>query len=79
MTRNAFHKGAITWQHTVKKISADNMARCYELWAGVGVTVIKKQTVALITVTASAFNQWFDFCKLLKGELELLHEGFLLS
>ena len=40
------------------------MARCYELRTGVAVTVIKKQTVALITVTASAFNQWFDFCKL---------------
>ena len=69
LTRNAFHKSIITWQHTVKKISADNMARCYELWAGVGVTVIKKQTVALITVTASAFNHCLDFCKLLKGKL----------
>ena len=69
LTRNAFHKSVIARQHTVKKISADNMTRCYELWTGVGVTVIKKQTVALITVTASAFNQWFNFCELLKGKL----------
>ena len=79
MTCNAFHKGVITRQHTVKKISADNVARCYELRTGVIVTVIKKQTVALITVTASAFNHCFDLCKLLKGKLEFLHEGYLLS
>ena len=41
MTCNAFHKGVITRQHTVKKISADNMTRCYELRTGVSVTVIK--------------------------------------
>ena len=69
LTRNAFHKSVIAWQHTVKKMSADNMTRCYELWTGVGVTVIKKQTVALITVTASAFNQCLDFCELLKSKL----------
>ena len=79
LTRDAFHKSVIARQHTVKKISADNMARCYELRTGVSVTVIKKQTVALITVTASAFNHCLDFCKLLKGKVDCLHEGYLLS
>ena len=41
------------------------------------VTVIKKQTVALITVTGSAFNHCLDFCELLKGKAsgKELHYG----
>ena len=41
MTCNAFKQSIVTRQHTAKKISADNMARCYSLRAGMTVTVIK--------------------------------------
>ena len=53
----SFQQCFVTRQYGLEKISADNMTRGYELRTDVSISVIKKQTVIFITVTAPRFNQ----------------------